>query len=79
MPEALRNIGNAWTALPVRQRLRLVVAVLATLGVMAVFKWKRRARENRNLYLSIDWSPESGSRSENQLDRLSAFLRFTEW
>ena len=45
MPEALRNISSAWTALPTRQRVRIVVAVLATVGVIwGVAEYSTRVR-----------------------------------
>jgi hypothetical protein len=56
------------------QTLPTILAGLGILLVMALFKWHRRDRESHNLFLSIDWSAESGVRPEDQLDQLHALI-----
>lgn len=43
------------------QTIPTVVAGLSILGVMAVLRWTRRDREQKNLYLSLDWANPGGT------------------
>jgi uncharacterized membrane protein YhiD involved in acid resistance len=45
------------------QRLPTVAAVLVTLVVIAGLRWSRSGREQKNLYLSLDWSPSESETS----------------
>jgi hypothetical protein len=56
------------------QTLVTLVAGLAILGVMSVFKWTRGERGKKNLYLSIDWREEGDSQPENFLERLDKVI-----
>jgi uncharacterized membrane protein YhiD involved in acid resistance len=56
------------------QTLTTVIASLSILGVVALFNWARRDREQKNLYLSVDWkndSPESAGQLEQLTDMIT--------
>ena len=54
------------------QTLPTVVAGLSILGVMAALKWARREREDKNLFLSIDW--QADEQPDQQLERLNKVI-----
>lgn len=56
--------GQTWTT---------VVAGLSILAVMALLGWRHRDRENKNLYLSVEWQHDAAE-SEGQLSRLSGVV-----
>jgi len=56
--------GQTWTT---------IVAGLSILGVMALLGWRHQERENKNLYLSVDWQHDAAE-SAGQLSRLSGVV-----
>ncbi len=55
------------------QTLTTTVAGLSILGVMALLGWRNRERENKNLYLSIEWQHDPAA-SAGQIRRLSTLV-----
>ena len=54
------------------QTVPTVVAGLVIMGVIAVLRWTQRGRDQKNLYLSIDWA--DGGAREQRLDALSEVI-----
>ena len=55
------------------QTLPTCIAGPLILGVMALFKWVRQDRKNKNLYLSIDWENEAGQ-SDQLLEKINSII-----
>lgn len=57
------------------QTLVTVIAGLVILSVMAILKWSRTDRTNKNLYLSIDWRGDDDSKPQHYLDNLDDVIK----
>jgi len=57
------------------QTIVTIVAGLLILTVMALLKWNRAERTNKNLYLSIDWRGDLDSQPQEYLARLDDVIR----
>jgi uncharacterized membrane protein YhiD involved in acid resistance len=57
------------------QTIVTIVAGLLILTVMALLKWGRSERRNKNLYLSIDWRGELDNHPEQYLEQLDNIIR----
>ena len=53
------------------QTIPTVIAGLSILGVMGILGSYRKGRDDKNLYLSIDWHEDTDSLPESYLDRLN--------
>jgi len=57
------------------QVVATVIAGPSILIVMSIFKWSRSKKENKHLYLTIDWREEGASTMEpKDIDRLNQLL-----
>jgi len=56
------------------QTIPTVIAGIGILGVMAVFSWKRSVRENKNLFLSLDWGDSSIDKIQDNLELLNQIV-----
>ena len=57
------------------QTIVTIVAGLLILTVMAILKWSRSERVNKNLYLSIDWRGERDEQPPDYLEQLDNVIR----
>lgn len=56
------------------QTVPTIIAGLGIMGVTAVFSRSRLQRDNKNLYLSIDWPGEGGEPPDRSLERLNEVI-----
>ena len=65
---------GAGLGLGASQTKATVVATLAILGFVSIFRWKDRKKQNKNLFLSVDWINENEETSKKSLNLLNATL-----
>ena len=56
------------------QTLATVVSGIAILSVMALLKWNRRDRSNKNLFVSIDWRGDAEKQPQQYLEKLDSVI-----
>jgi len=54
--------------------LTTIVAGIAILSIIALFKWTKKKDENKNLFLSIDWKGSAEGNSKNTLESINKLL-----
>ena len=61
------------------QTIATVTSVITILILMALFKMRRQTYKNKNLFLSVDWSPGEDDNVESCLDRINEIIsRYSE-
>ena len=64
----------AGLGLGAEQTLATVISVATILAFMALFKRHRETYKNKNLFLSIDWTPAEEGKLGHYLDQLNALI-----
>lgn len=65
---------GAGLGLGASQTKATVVATLAILGFVSLFRWKDRKKQNKNLFLSVDWINLTENSSKQSLNLLNTAL-----